>query len=157
METSRPLPPQGSLDRFLEAHAGRHGPTYDEALAELRAGRKTSHWIWFVLPQLRALGRSQMARAYGIADLAEAQAYAAHPVLGPRLVACARAMLSHPDKSAEAILGPVDALKFRSCLTLFEKAAPDEPAWGQALECFYGGTRDEATLAALVRQDAAPD
>ena len=98
-----------------------------------------------------------MARAYGIADLAQAQAYAAHPVLGPRLVACVRAMLSHSGKSAEAILGPVDALKFRSCLTLFESAAPDEPVWGQALECFYGGTRDEATLAVLVRQDAAPD
>jgi uncharacterized protein (DUF1810 family) len=157
METSRPLPPQGSLDRFLEAHAGRHGPTYDEALAELRAGRKTSHWIWFVLPQLRVLGRSQMARAYGIADLAEAQAYAEHPVLGPRLVACVRAMLSHTGKSAESILGPVDALKFRSCLKLFEKAAPDEPAWGQALGCFYGGQSDEATLAALVRRDVAPD
>jgi uncharacterized protein (DUF1810 family) len=145
------------LDRFVKAQAGRHGTTFDQALAELQAGRKASHWIWFVLPQLRVLGRSQMARAYGIADLAEAQAYAAHPVLGPRLVACVRAMLSHSGKSAEAILGPVDALKFCSCLTLFEKAAPDEPVWGQALECFYGGTRDEATLAALDRQDAAPD
>jgi uncharacterized protein (DUF1810 family) len=145
------------LDRFVQAQAGKHGTTFDQALAELRAGRKTSHWIWFVLPQLRVLGRSQMARAYGISDLAQAQAYAAHPVLGPRLVACARAMLSHPGRSAESILGPVDALKFRSCLTLFEKAAPDEPAWGEALGCFYGGQRDEATLAALVRWDAAPD
>ena len=138
-----------SLARFVEAQAGRHGPTFDQALAELQAGRKTSHWIWFVLPQLRVLGRSQMARAYGIADLAEARAYAAHPVLGPRLVACVRAMLSHTGQSAEAILGPVDALKFRSCLTLFENAAPDEPVWGQALGRFYGGQRDEATRAAL--------
>jgi len=138
-----------SLARFVEAQAGRHGPTFDQALAELQAGRKTSHWIWFVLPQLRVLGRSQMARAYGIADLAEARAYAAHPVLGPRLVACVRAMLSHTGQSAEAILGPVDALKFRSCLTLFENAAPDEPVWGQTLGRFYGGQRDEATRAAL--------
>jgi uncharacterized protein (DUF1810 family) len=98
-----------------------------------------------------------MARAYGIADLAQAQAYAAHPVLGPRLVTRVRAMLSPTGKSAESILGPVDALKFRSCLTPFEKAAPDEPLWGQALGSSCGGQRDQATLAALVCRDAAPD
>jgi uncharacterized protein (DUF1810 family) len=145
------------LDRFVQAQAGRHGTTLDQAVAELQVGRKTSHWTWFVLPQLRVLSRSQMARAYGIADLAQAQAYAAHPVHGPRLVTRVRAMLSPTGKSAESILGPVDALKFRSCLTLFEKAAPDEPLWGQALGCSYGGQRDQATLAALVCRDAAPD
>ncbi len=138
-----------TLDRFLSAQSGERGVGFEQALAELRAGRKASHWIWYVLPQLRALGRSAMAREYGIADRAEARAYIAHPVLGPRLVACVRAMLGHEHRAAVDILGPVDALKFRSCLTLFEQVAPHEPVFGQALERFYAGERDGVTLELL--------
>lgn len=135
-----------ALDRFLHAQAGQHGVGYEQALAELCAGRKTSHWIWYVLPQLRALGRSAMAREYGIVDRAEAQAYAAHPVLGPRLVACVQAMLGHEHRGAVDILGTVDAMKCRSCLTLFELAAPDEPVFKRAIERLYEGERDQVTL-----------
>ena len=138
-----------NLDRFLHAQSGQHGVGYEQALAELRAGRKTSHWIWYVLPQLRALGRSAMAREYGIEDRAEAAAYIAHPVLGPRLIECVQAMLSHEHASAVAILGTVDALKFRSCLTLFEEVAPGETVFGQAIERFYGGERDGVTVEML--------
>ena len=94
------------------------------ALAELRAGRKRSHWVWFVFPQLQGLGRSPMAQHYGLSGLAEARAYAAHPVLGPRLRECVRALLGHAGTSAARLLGEVDALKLRSCLTLFEAADP---------------------------------
>jgi uncharacterized protein (DUF1810 family) len=132
------------LERFLSAQQGN----YEQALAELRAGRKTSHWIWFVLPQLRGLGRSTMAHEYGIAGRAEARAYLAHPVLGERLRECVRAMLAHADKSATRILGDIDALKFRSCLTLFE-AVSEDPLFDQALQAFYSGKRDAATLALL--------
>ena len=139
-----PLPP-ADLDRFLRAQKR----DYAQALAELRQGRKTTHWIWYVLPQLRGLGRSDMAQAYGLAGRAEAAGYFAHPVLGPRLVECVNAMLAHTDRSAESILGAVDALKFRSCLTLFHAVAPEEPAFSAALQAFYGGQPDEATLRLL--------
>ena len=135
-----------SLDRLLAAQ-DRH---YAQALDELRAGRKTSHWIWFVLPQLRGLGRSSTAYEYGITGLAEAQAYLAHPVLGERLRECVRAMLTHKNKSAERILGEVDAMKFRSCLTLFEAVSGEaDGLFAQALQRFYSGERDEATLSLL--------
>ena len=133
-----------SLDRFVQAQAGR----YEQALAELRAGRKTSHWIWFVLPQLRGLGRSAMAHEYGIADRAEAEAYLAHPLLGERLKESVRATLTHSGHPVAAILGDVDALKFRSCLTLFD-AVSDDPLFRQALDVFYDGKPDAATLALL--------
>lgn len=134
------------LDRFVRAQEGY----YAQALAELRAGRKTSHWIWFVLPQLRGLGRSSMAHAYGITGRAEAEAYLAHPVLGARLVECVEAMLAHSRLSALNILGDIDALKFRSCLTLFDAAsASPGNVFRQALERFYGGERDATTLALL--------
>lgn len=129
------------LERFVSAQTGR----YAQALAELRAGRKTGHWIWFVLPQLRGLGRSQMAHDYGIADRAEALAYLAHPLLGPRLRECVEAMLAHAGRSATDILGDVDAMKFRSCLTLFEAVSGDA-LFARALDMFYGGQRDAATL-----------
>ena len=134
------------LDRFIHAQQGR----YEPALAELRAGRKTGHWIWFVLPQLRGLGRSAMAHDYGIADRGEAAAYLAHPLLGMRLRDCVTAMLGHRGRSAASILGDVDAMKFRSCLTLFDAVsdAPDN-LFRQALDCFYGGQPDAATLALL--------
>lgn len=128
-----------NLHRFHEAQAG----TYATALAELQAGRKRSHWMWFIFPQLASLGRSGTAKFYGIADLEEARAYLADPVLGPRLIACAEAMLQHPDRSAEDILGPVDALKLRSSATLFEAAGAQ--VMGRVLATFYGGERCGAT------------
>lgn len=134
------------LQRFLDAQQG----SVDTAIAELRAGRKRTHWMWFVLPQLRGLGMSSMAHRYGIESIDEARAYLAHPVLGPRLRAACEAMLSVPDQSAHDILGSPDDMKFRSCLTLFALAAPDEPLFPQALQRFYGGEPDPRTVA-LVR------
>jgi len=128
-----------TLHRFHEAQAG----TYATALAELQAGRKQSHWMWFIFPQLASLGRSGTAKFYGIADLAEARAYLADPVLGPRLIACGEAMLAHPHRSAEDILGPVDALKLRSSATLFEAAGA--PVMDRVFATFYGGKRCAAT------------
>jgi uncharacterized protein (DUF1810 family) len=138
-----------SLDRFVQAQAGARGVGYVQALAELRTGHKVTHWIWYVLPQLRALGRSAMARDFGIADAEEAVAYATHPVLGPRLVDCVQAILLHEAKGPQAVLGAVDAMKLRSSLTLFERVAPQQSVFGLALQRLYGGARDEATLALL--------
>ncbi len=137
--------PPPTLDRFVRAQAR----AYEQALAELKAGQKRTHWIWYVLPQLRELGRSAMAREYGIRDRQEAIDYIAHPVLGPRLVACVNALLSHPERSAVEMLGEVDAMKFRSCLTLFGAVAPHEPCFGKALTAFYGGEPDAQTLRLL--------
>ena len=137
------------LERFLDAQAGARGVGYEQALAELREGRKVTHWIWYVLPQLRALGRSAMAREFGIADAGEAAAYAGHPVLGPRPVDCVRAILMHEAKGPQAVLGVVDAMKLRSCLTLFEWVAPQQSVFALALQRLYGGARDEAALALL--------
>jgi uncharacterized protein (DUF1810 family) len=134
----------GDLRRFVEAQA----PVYERVLGELTAGRKQSHWMWFVFPQLKALGRSATAQFYGLDDLAEAQSYCAHPVLGPRLNECVLAVLEVPSKTAHEIFGSPDDLKFCSCLTLFERVSPDE-CFGVALECFYGGRRDEKTKALL--------
>jgi len=134
-----------ALDRFVSAQ----DELYPRILAELRAGEKRSHWMWFVFPQLVQLGRSEMARRYGIADLGEAQAYLAHPLLGPRLVECTEAMLAHAGaRSAEAMLGAVDALKFASSMTLFE-AAGGAPCFAAALDRFYAGKRDTRTLGLL--------
>jgi uncharacterized protein (DUF1810 family) len=132
-----------TLDRFVQAQEGH----YEQALAELKAGRKTSHWIWFVLPQLRGLGRSAMAHEYGIVDHAEAEAYLAHPLLGARLRECVQALLAHPGRSAASILGDVDALKFRSCLTLFDAVSGPDNLFSEALDAFYAGEPDTATLA----------
>jgi len=133
------------LDRFVQAQAAH----YADAIAELQAGRKTTHWSWYVLPQLAGLGTSPMARRYAIASLDEARAYLAHPVLGPRLHACVSAINGHPDLTADAILGPVDAMKFRSCLTLFLQVAPEATDLQAALDTFFGGERDPATLSRL--------
>ena len=135
------------LERFVEAQDG--GGTYERALAELRAGRKTSHWMWFVFPQIAGLGRSATARTYAIADLAEAEAYLAHPVLGPRLVECARVLAELAGRSAREVLGEVDAMKLRSSMTLFERAAPGEPVFAELLDAYFGGERDPATGSAL--------
>jgi uncharacterized protein (DUF1810 family) len=133
------------LERFVNALAG----AYADVLAELGAGRKTSHWIWFVFPQLRGLGRSDMSRFYAIESVDEARAYLAHAVLGPRLLVCSRLLLAVPGRSADEILGPIDAVKVRSCVTLFQRAAPDEPVFREVLDRFYDGLPDEVTLALL--------
>jgi len=131
------------LARFVNAQD--QGGTYQQALAELRRGRKTSHWMWFVFPQIAGLGSSPMARRYAISSLGEAAAYLAHPVLGHRLVDCARAVLQTDAARAEEIFGSIDAIKLRSSMTLFARADPDEPVFGQVLERFYAGRPDRAT------------
>ncbi|MCW2621766.1 MAG: uncharacterized protein JWL64_1368 [Frankiales bacterium] len=136
------------LQRFLAAHGDG---TYERALAELHSGRKRSHWMWFVFPQIAGLGRSATAQRYALDDLAEAQAYAAHPVLGPRLLACCRALTSLPGDDPVAVLGSVDAQKLRSSMTLFHAARPDEPAFQEVLERYFGGRPDDATTALLSR------
>ena len=131
----------GDLRRFVEAQA----PVYERVLSELKAGRKQTHWMWFVFPQLKALGRSSMAQVYGLHDLTEARSYWAHPVLGPRLKECVTAVLSVPSRTANEIFGSPDDLKFCSCLTLFELATFDG-CFAEALERFYAGRRDAVTL-----------
>ena len=131
------------LERFVAAQA----PVIDAVRDELRAGRKRSHWMWFVFPQLQGLGASSMAQRYGIASLEEARAYLAHAVLGPRLRECCALMLAVPAKDAHEILGSPDDLKFRSCLTLFSLAAPQEAVFRQALQRFYEGEPDARTVA----------
>jgi uncharacterized protein (DUF1810 family) len=133
------------LSRFVDAQAG----TYSQALAELRAGRKTGHWVWFVLPQVAGLGRSPTAQHYAISGLDEARAYLAHPVLGPRLVECAQALLDLPGDDAAAVLGPVDAMKLRSSMTLFAHADPAQPVFRAVLERYFAGQEDEATTSRL--------
>lgn len=140
---------RAGLLRFVEAQA----PAYSHAVAELAAGRKESHWIWFVFPQLAVLGRSDRARFYGLADRNEALDYWQHPLLRQRLLHCVDLMLAIPDRSAHQILGSPDDLKLRSCLTLFEVVAPDEPRFGLALERFYDGERDPRTREALSGDD----
>jgi uncharacterized protein (DUF1810 family) len=131
------------LQRFIDAQT--QGGTYEAALAELRAGRKTSHWMWFVFPQIAGLGQSPISRRFAISSLDEARAYLAHPVLGPRLVASAQALTHLATRSADEVFGPVDALKLRSSMTLFARADPDEPAFGQVLDQYFGGAADDAT------------
>ena len=133
------------LDRFLTAQRG----AYDGVLDELRRGRKTGHWIWFIFPQLVGLGRSELSRYYGIASLDEARAYLADPVLGARLRECASLLLASDARTADEILGGLDAMKVRSSMTLFHRVAPDEPVFSQVLDRYYGGVADEATDALL--------
>lgn len=139
-----------ALSRFLAAQA----PVFQQALAELRAGRKRSHWMWFVLPQIAGLGMSAMSQRYAIADLAEARAYLSEPTLGPRLLACVAAASDSGEADPVALFGPVDAAKFRSCLTLFELAAEDPRPFAAALDRFYDGARDPETLRLLRAQGA---
>ncbi|WP_116450193.1 DUF1810 domain-containing protein [Blastococcus litoris] len=133
------------LRRFVDAQAH----TYDQALAELRAGSKRSHWMWFVFPQIAGLGRSGMAQRFAISGLDEARAYANHPTLGRRLVECAKALTALDTEDAEQVLGPVDAQKLRSSMTLFAHAAPEEPVFREVLDHYFGGTEDEATTSRL--------
>jgi uncharacterized protein (DUF1810 family) len=130
------------LQRFVDAQEW----SFADALAELEAGRKQTHWIWFVFPQLAALGRSETARFFGIRSADEAGAYLAHPLLGPRLRQCCAALLPHRSEKAEAIMGSIDALKLRSSMTLFEAVAADPSPFAAVLDAFYGGARDPLTL-----------
>jgi uncharacterized protein (DUF1810 family) len=130
------------LQRFLAAQA----VVIDQVRAELRAGRKSSHWMWFIFPQIAGLGRSETARFYAIGSRAEAAAYLAHPVLGRRLVECTRLVNAVNGASAEQIFGTVDAVKFRSCMTLFAAVAPGQTEFADALRKYFGGLADEATL-----------
>jgi uncharacterized protein (DUF1810 family) len=131
------------LERFVEAQDS--GDTYDRALAELSRGRKTSHWMWFVFPQVAGLGQSPTARRYAISSLAEARAYLRHPVLGPRLAAAARVLTERPGGDAGQVFGGLDAQKLRSSMTLFHRADPAEPVFGQVLTQYFGGQADDAT------------
>ena len=131
------------LQRFIEAQDA--GGTYERALAELRGGRKVSHWMWFVFPQIAGLGRSPMAARYAISGLEEARAYVAHPVLGPRLRACTGALAEQRGRSAVEILGEVDALKLRSSMTLFARAAPGEALFADVLAQYFDGVPDPQT------------
>jgi uncharacterized protein (DUF1810 family) len=136
------------LERFVLAQDD-HG-TYDRALAELRAGRKTSHWMWFVFPQVSGLGQSTTAKHFELAGLDEARAYLDHEVLGPRLLECCRALLAlDGGTTAEAVLGPVDAMKLRSSMTLFARADPDERVFPDVLDRFFDGSADERTIRLL--------
>lgn len=133
------------LLRFVEAQA----PVFATVIRELEAGRKASHWMWFVFPQIAGLGRSAMAERYAIRSLAEAEAYLRHPILGTRLRQCTALVLAVPNDPIAAILGPPDDLKFGSCVTLFVRAAADEALFATALQRFFGGRPDPATLARL--------
>lgn len=133
------------LQRFVSAQRG----VFDRALAELRQGRKASHWMWFVFPQIAGLGHSEVSVRYAISTVDEAIAYWRHDVLGPRLRACIEALLTHPGLSARQIMGSPDDLKLRSSLTLFAQAIPDEPLFAEALRRFFDGRPDPETLARL--------
>ena len=136
---------QLDLERFVQAQ----DDVYAQALAELRRGRKTSHWMWFVFPQLAGLGSSSMAHRYAIAGLEEARAYLAHPLLGARLHECAKAAVGSGGRSSSQVFGFPDDLKFRSSMTLFEQADPGADVFAAALDSLCGGARDEQTLRLL--------
>jgi uncharacterized protein (DUF1810 family) len=129
------------LDRFLSEQAR----VYDSVLEELRRGHKTGHWIWFIFPQIAGLGHSALSQHYAISTLDEARAYLAHPVLGARLRECAGILLGLEGRTAEAILGSTDAVKLRSCMTLFHRAAPEDAVFSQVLERYFDGAPDGLT------------
>lgn len=131
------------LERFVTAQDG--SGTYDAAVAELRAGGKRGHWMWFVFPQIRGLGQSPMSTRYAISSLSEAKAYLGHPVLGPRLIECARILTELPGGDPEKIFGGIDAMKLRSSMTLFARADPGNPVFWQVLDDYFAGHPDEAT------------
>ena len=134
-----------NLERFMDAQAS----CYDQVCEELRAGRKRSHWIWFIFPQMRGLGHSEMAQYFGISSRQEAEAYLAHPVLGARLRECTRLVAEIEGSSVDQIFGYPDNLKFHSSMSLFASAAPDEPLFQQALQKYFGGQPDPNTVALL--------
>lgn len=134
-----------NLQRFVDAQRDH----YERALKELRSGRKRTHWMWFIFPQLQGLGRSAMAQQFAISGRDEAIAYLQHPILGPRLQTCTEAMLEHRDESARQILGGPDDLKFHSCMTLFAATAPEPTLFEQALQVFFDGQPDAASVERL--------
>jgi uncharacterized protein (DUF1810 family) len=134
-----------NLQRFVDAQAA----AYEQVCQELRAGRKRSHWIWFIFPQMRGLGHSEMAQYYGISSPQEAEAYLAHPVLGARLRECTRLVVEVEGSSVDQIFGYPDNLKFHSSMSLFAFGAPDEPLFQQALQKYFGGELDPNTIALL--------
>jgi uncharacterized protein (DUF1810 family) len=134
-----------NLNRFVAAQ----GKVYSEVCAELKTGLKQSHWMWFIFPQIKGLGLSEMSRRYSIASIEEATAYLEHPVLGPRLRHCTKLVLATEGRSIHQILGSPDDRKFHSCMTLFARAAPGEPLFRLALEKFFDGAIDDGTLAQL--------
>ncbi len=131
-----------NLNRFIEAQ----NRDYDTALAEIRAGKKASHWMWYIFPQLKGLGRSSTSEYYGLSGIKEAQVYLSDPILKARLIEITDAVIAHKDKSAEEIFGGIDAKKLRSCMTLFSIAAPDIPVFDAVLEQFFHGVPDRNTL-----------
>ena len=131
-----------NLNRFIEAQ----NRDYDIALAEIRAGKKASHWMWYIFPQLKGLGRSSTSEYYGLSGIKEAQAYLSDPILKARLIEITDAVIAYKDKSAEEIFGGIDAKKLRSCMTLFSIAAPDIPVFDAVLEQFFHGVPDRNTL-----------
>ena len=133
------------LDRFLDAQRG----DYAAALAEVRRGRKTSHWMWYIFPQIAGLGQSSTARYYSIRDLEEAREYYAHPVLGQRLREISGALLDLRGSDPVAVFGGIDSMKLKSSMTLFAVAAPDDPIFQQVLDKYYGGEQDALTLRSL--------
>jgi len=143
------MPDSHDLQHFVDAQY----PLYARALAELRAGHKQSHWMWFVFPQIAGLGRSAMAQRYAIAGREEARAYLQHPLLGPRLEECAQALLQHTDRTPRQILGSPDDLKLRSSMTLFAVVAPERTVFQQVLDAFYGGEADRETLIRLQAEE----
>ena len=137
------------LERFLTAQEHH----YATALAEIRRGRKDSHWIWYVFPQLKGLGKSDYSQYYGISGLEEARAYLAHPVLRARLLEISQALLEQENRDPQAVMGHIDSRKLRSSMTLFAAAEPDCPVFGQVLDAFFGGQQDPLTLKLLARKE----
>ncbi len=140
------------LDRFVQAQ----DPVMGQVRRELAAGRKRTHWMWFVFPQLHGLGHSAMSRRYAIGSLEEAQAYLRHPVLGPRLIACTELVNRQEGRSAHAIFASPDDLKFHACMSLFAGVADAVPAFRAALETYFAGAPDPLTAAALARTETRP-
>ena len=136
-----------SLDRFLEAQ----DKLYETALSEIKKGSKRSHWMWFIFPQLRGLGRSNMAYTYGINGIEEAKEYLNHPVLSSRLIEITEALLTHKDKSALKIMGDIDDMKLKSSMTLFALISEEGSVFQQVLDCFFDGKMDKRTLKIIKR------
>jgi uncharacterized protein (DUF1810 family) len=134
-----------NLERFVEAQAR----VYEQVRRELKAGRKETHWMWFIFPQIAGLGQSPMSIRFAISTLEEAKAYLVHPILGPRLKECARLALDVEGRTAPDVFGSIDAMKFHSSMTLFARAAPDEDAFQRCLDKYFAGEPDPATLARL--------
>jgi uncharacterized protein (DUF1810 family) len=143
MERAIEMQDRYGLARFVAAQD--QGGTYEAAVDELRAGSKRSHWMWFVFPQIAGLGQTPVSRRYAISSLAEARAYLAHPVLGRRLIECTRIVKDRRGRSAQDVFGGIDALKLRSSMTLFARADPANPIFGEVLDAYFDGAADELT------------